>query len=422
MTRTLFCCLLLGLPLSGAAAEPAAFRFSKDVDRHAAKNECILSVAFDGDIYAATRAAFPDLRIFDVQGKEVPCLIERATEARTHAVRRPCTSRVVSLHEQEDGIEVIVQLGEKSPPADGLTIFTPLANYERRVRVFGSAEGSQWKPLTADGLVFDYARYMDISNHDVPLPKNEDRQLKIEIAGITDAKESPLLELTRKYHGGEEAERVEKTVLERRPFRIDRIELWHLVTETLAEEAKQAEYPLVAFHAAEDQAEKATIIGIQTRREPLTEFTLETSSRNFSRSASVQVPVEHGKRTDWVEIGQGKLSIVDFGGYHRQTLSISFPEHRESQYRLVIHDEDNPPLTVAGVRAGATSIAWFFWRPRTKSTASATARTKSSNPTTTPRPSWAPSARAMPPAKPVWAKKPRIKPSPRLRPIHCATY
>ena len=63
-----------------------------------------------------------------------------------------------------------------------------LTNYERRVRVFGSEDGMDWTPLVADGLVFDYSRYMDISNREIRLPKNNCRQFKISIAGIADAR------------------------------------------------------------------------------------------------------------------------------------------------------------------------------------------------------------------------------------------
>ena len=94
-----------GLALPGTAAEPASFRFSKAIDslgRPAAS--AILGVALDTDVYASTRDGFPDLRIFDAAGKEVPCLVERDTESahaeRAAAVREhawfPCTSRTTA--------------------------------------------------------------------------------------------------------------------------------------------------------------------------------------------------------------------------------------------------------------------------------------------------------------------------------------
>jgi hypothetical protein len=257
---------------------------------------------------------------------------------------------VVALHEHEDDLDVLIRLDPNAPAADGLSIITPLTNYERRVHVYGSNNGADWTPLVAGRLVFDYSRYMDISNRDVSLPKNSYRHLKVSVADIVQARESPFLDLTRKYRGGE-TERTEKTVLERRPFRMDRIELWQQRQEKLSENERKADYKVAWWRAEKDAASKSTVVYVATRREPLTELTVETSSRNFSRSAVLQTPVTHGVRTEWVDLGRGQLSLVNFGGYHKETLSIFFSERREAQYRIVIHDADSPPLKITGVTA-----------------------------------------------------------------------
>ena len=344
-------CLLLGLALPAMAAEPGEFRFAKDVDRGAAKEESILAVALDGDVYAAARPGFPDLRIFDRQGREVSYALEKAAEPRLHTVRTACGSDVLALHEHADGLEVLIRLDDDAPDADGLTILTPLTNFERRVNVYGSEDGAKWTPLATGSLVFDYSRYMNISSREVSLAKNNCRQLKVSIADIADAKESPFLELTRKYRGGSEVERIEKTMRQRRPFRIDRIELWREYKEKLSETERKIAYRVADFRTEEDPAAKTTMVYIGTRKEPLTELTLETASRNFSRPAVVQAKATNGIRSEWVDIGDGDVSLLDFGGYHKETLSLFFPERREAEYRIVIRNEDNPPLKLTGATA-----------------------------------------------------------------------
>lgn len=42
---------------------------------------------------------------------------------------------------------------------------------------------------------------------------------------------------------------------------------------------------------------------------------------------------------------------VDFKNLKREELSISFPESRHEQYRLVIENRDSPPLNVEGIEA-----------------------------------------------------------------------
>ena len=181
----------------------------------------------------------PDFRTFDSKGQEVPCLIEKDTEIRTQTVRETSASEVVSLHEQDNAVEVVVSLDRDAPPADGLTIYTPLSNYERRLRVFGSDEGKDWSMLVGNGLIFDYSRFMDVRNSQIRLPKNHYRKLKIIIDAITDSSESPFMELTRELKDGAEQGRTERTTLERRPLRIDRLELWHETQQEVGRQDKK---------------------------------------------------------------------------------------------------------------------------------------------------------------------------------------
>jgi hypothetical protein len=358
-------CLLMCIAAVATSAETSAFRCRIDIEWQtgAAKErqESIVAVPFDADVYAGTRDGFPDVRVFDAAGHETPFLLEKAAESRSRAVRIPCASHVISLHEEGDGLDVVLQLDDHAPSAAGLAVHTPLSDYERRVRVFGSRDGREWTPLVDNGIVFDYTRYMDVSNREVQLPKNEYRWFKVAISDISDAKESPFLELTRKSKAGKETERIEKTVLERRPFRIDRIEFWGERTENITEDEKRIAYPVEMTRVEEDAKEKSTVIDIRTHREPLVELTLETSSRNFSRDVKVQTPVKHNNRTRWNEIASGHVSGLEFGGYRERKLQIALPEGRYEEYRIVIRNEDNPPLKITGIKTlGSVYRAMFL--------------------------------------------------------------
>jgi len=351
MIRLTTCCFLLGFALPCLAVEPGAFRFSKDIDRGDSPAKGIAAVTLDADVYAAARSDYADVRIFDSKGKETPYVLEKAVEPRMHKVRETCPSRAVSLKEHGDRLEIVVSLDEKSPEADGLTVVTPLKNYERSVRIFGHAGGDDWTELNAEGLIFDYSRYMDLDNREIRLPKNSHRKFRIEISGLADLKESPYKHISRTFRGDKETQRTEDAVLNRQPFRIDRIELWREKEEKLSEIDKRVAYPLIQWEAKEDAENKQTVVEVTTRREPLTELTLETSSSNFSRSVAVQKPVVRANRTKWIEIGRGTISRIEFGDTRKESLSIPFPEHRETTYRMVIRNEDNPPLEITGVAA-----------------------------------------------------------------------
>jgi len=193
MRFVLILCVLI--PRTSSAAE-AQFRFRKDIDRKAAPGEELLAAVLDRDVYAATRDGYADLRVHDEGGAEVPYLLEQATQRQTERVREGCPSEVVSLRDLNGkSLEIIVKLRDKAPSADGLTVVTPLTNYEHRLRVFGSRDDQDWSPLVSDGLIFDYTRYMDVRNGDVSLPANDFRRFKLEIEQVLDQRESPFLEV-----------------------------------------------------------------------------------------------------------------------------------------------------------------------------------------------------------------------------------
>lgn len=351
MTRTAAFCLLLVWALPSAAAEPETFRFHKEIERGETGRESMIAVTFDADVFAATRDGLPDLRVLDGQGRQTPLLIEKVVENIDYTVRMPLRSRVVSLRVQGDGLKVVLELEDGEQGADGLSIFTPLKDYERRVRVFGSKDGFGWMALEENGLVFDYSRFMDIDNRDVLLPTNQCRRYAVSVIGVDDVEESLIREMTRKFQGKEEVERVEKIVLERRPFRMDRIEMWRNQSKTLERHDKKSDYTVSVAKVEEDLTENTTSIYVDTRRQPITELMLETLSRNFNRPIQVQVPVTRGGRTEWRDIAQGKVSMIEFGAFSDKSLAISFPEQRVEEYRIVIRNEDNPPLKITDVMA-----------------------------------------------------------------------
>jgi hypothetical protein len=362
MTRRLAAIVLVGLSLCATAADrQPRFRFSKALDRGAATGEEIVGVPLDSDIYAATRDDYPDLRIVDDQGAQVPYLLEPVVRKRTEQVREPCASKVLSLHVEEGkALEIIAALDEKAPNANGATIRTPLADYEHRVRVFGSRTGGDWAPLVGDGLIFDYTRFMDIRNRDVAFPANDFRQFKLVVEQELDERESPFRALIHGREEGKKDQRVEITEAMRRPFRIDGIDLWRTVEKEVSGQSETTRYPAAGFQVEHDAKAKLSRFVLQSRREPLTRFSLATATRNFSRQARVLVPVQHGLQTDWTEVGHGTLVLIQFRAYRRAELGIAFPEGRHERYQLVIEDADNPPLEITGVEPDGTGYRLVF--------------------------------------------------------------
>jgi hypothetical protein len=374
-THAMAVCLTLWTTLACNAAQPKSLQFYKEVDREESAEEEILAAKLDSDLYAGTQNEFSDLRVVDSSGNEIPYQLEKEVETRTKILHSPCPSQVESLVENEDNsIEIIVSRTEKAPAADGLALYSPLKDYERRVSIYGSNMGSSsngvsnkddsWQMLVDGDVLFDYSRYMEVSNREVALPKNNYQRFRIVIEAVTDQKSSTLVELTRQFRGDEEAGRTERTTVRQRALRIDRIELWQNVTHHWDNKETKTDYPILEFVPKENSDTKQTMITVHTQREPLTALTLETANSNFSRTVVVQVPVTRGIVKEWVDIGRSAISVVRFQGFEQEKLTIHFAEQRQAEYRIVISNEDSPALEITGVAAeGNIYRAIFFADP-----------------------------------------------------------
>ena len=364
-----------------ASVSPAQWtgplRFWKAVDRPPGKDQEILAFPLDRDIYSATRDGFPDLRVLDNDNTQVPYLLETELRDREEKVRQEFDTEIVHLRPDGNALEIHLRLGEKSPTADGLIVATPLRNYERKVRVEGSKDGGTWSPVTTGALIFDYSQHMDVSNKKITLPKNSFREFKVTISDITDELESPFKSLSKTFRETKEEKRVEQTIIERRPFRIDRINMWH---DKPAQEAKMVSHIVSQMAVVQDRVKKRTILTVRMNREPINRLTIETPSLNFSRQVTLEAPAPKGphgtagrkspsiespdETLEWQAIASGTIENFTLWDQEWQARSISFPERREEAYRVIIHNEDNPPLNLGGVKAeGNLHRAVFLSQP-----------------------------------------------------------
>ncbi|MCE9555279.1 MAG: DUF3999 domain-containing protein [Planctomycetes bacterium] len=359
---------LVLLVLPAGAAEPAKFRYVKEISRDKSAEEEIVSFTLDPDIYDATQNGLGDIRIFDGAGQETPYLLEPVVESRRESVRRTESIQVVSLEEKADTIEVRLQLGDKAHPIRGLSINSSLRDFVRKVQVFGSADGQEWTSLVKDGSIYDYSRYIDVRLLEIPLPENTFRTFKLVIDNVTDEKEFPFKELARTFRGEDETKRVERTTVERRPLRIDRISGWYEVAQERSSVLKLTNYPVAAPVVTQDSAKKQTIVTIATRHEPLTSFTLQTADHNFLRRATVEVQTprqtqdfgEPRNTLQWTSVGSGTIFNIQFRTVSRQELKVPFSEQRQPTYRIVIENQDNPPIAISGVTAEGPQYHLLF--------------------------------------------------------------
>ncbi|MEI6211965.1 MAG: DUF3999 family protein [bacterium] len=355
---------LLVLPAFAAPADLAQ-PVARRVELTPLAREEIVTATLDSDVYATASDTLADLRLVAGETDEVPYVLETITATATHLARAPVAVTIESLRETgSNGVEVIwspvFASGSPPPMVRGFQVETPLRNFERRLDVYGNEYGS-WRKLASQALLYDYTQYMDVRRTAIELPTNCATSFRMQIEDIVDTAASPFLEITRQVNAQEQpGSRSERFTLTRRPLRIDRISAWELRDIEEAPRAQIVSYGALAFQAETDAKEKQTILTLTSRREPLTQLMLDTSSRNFSRRAELQIPRGDGLRTEWQTIAQTTLSTIAFQSFSEQHLTFDFGVQRQRQYRIVIHNGDNPPLTVTGVQSCGISQRLVF--------------------------------------------------------------
>lgn len=348
--------LTLGLLLLAPRPAPAAFsesgwRFYSRIETPYFPREEIVTVQLTSDVFEYAQADGADLRVVDDAGREVPHLLERRTRTEPRTVREACAAQLLSLDEGADNrLEIDYQLAADAAAPTGLTLVTPLKDFERLVSVSGSDDGNVWTLLAHEAPIFDFSRFMDVARSDVSLPANRFRRFRLVIRNVTDQARSPWAQLTRELGADGQARTVTEALsVENRPLRIDRVDFWRTVTREDRGAPESTDYQPQAFSVNREPGR--TLLEVTMRREPLTAFTLVTPSRNFSRPVTVEVGVQEGVQTRWREVGRGTWTNLDFRDLRRQELRVSFPEQRATRYRITVADGDSPPLEVRGVRA-----------------------------------------------------------------------
>ena len=338
--------------LSAWAAVPADFAQVRDATGPDRRAPALAEIRLDAAVFAATRPGFPDLRMFDGNFREVPFLVEPLVEPRERGVRRPVAARIGEIRELTGNrFEAFCDLEPDAPAANAVEIRTPLRDFIRAVRIAGSADNQFWQPL-AEGLVYDYARLLEFRRTLVPLPVNECRSFRIEIAAVAPERAEPFFRLVAA--DGQKAERAEEMRLA--SFQVGGIGFWQTAVESAAEPVLR-EWPPAGVESSRDLAARTTEFILDARRAPLTQIEFESRERDFNRLVTVLVP--DGAR--WRSVADGVVSRISVPEFATNALVVRFPEQRADRLRVVVQHANASAVKFNGIRAFGPSyrLIWI---------------------------------------------------------------
>lgn len=327
--------------------------------------EMLISVPLDGEVYSRAQQNLADLRILDPDRDTVSYLKTPISDTRARTIEHRWNIDSPTLTPTDEELTIEFELEKNDPLPERLEIVTPLKNFEQRVRVFGVDDNNE--RLLADEVIFDYTRYMDVRRTGLDLLEHQFRRFRVTIDNPTSEQESQLLQLTRKLQGASETSREQRFSVERRPFRIERLQLVSTLEKHVPDALLVHEWDNSITQTREDEEQSQTLIEFETRQQPLSRITLVTDSRNFSRKVTLEIPKEKPGKTSWKPIAHGTLSRFEFGEILEEHLTLKIPESRNKTYRLVIENRDSTPLNIEELKTvGPQDQLLFLASPGTQ--------------------------------------------------------
>jgi len=360
---------LTGTIPCGALEKPQRFPFAKALVTGKGATSSIGAFELDEQMWALLDARLNNMRIFDDQGLEIPCLGRVRQERREVAQEVQVNLNTLKL-EILKGNRMRVDYGTpESAPVPGvsaLVIHSGCRDFEKHVTVLGSSDGEKWVNLEEDCPIFDYSRFMDVRNFRVDIGSpGQFRFLRLEISNITESKQSPWVNMMRETRGAETAREAQNYSLVNEDFRIDRVTFLERRTVSVVSRDVSRAYTIRNLAVEQDQDRQATLVSFETDRCPLRSIALQVSSGNFSRPVRVEGTDDMGEKPAWQTVASATIARVSTGGYRQeQTVIPTVADTRWSRYRLSILNHDNPPITIDGVTVtGAVHEVLFFHDP-----------------------------------------------------------
>ncbi len=346
-----------------AAGNQPTNQFERVIHFSPITDQEIVRVPFDAALYGKASTDLHDVRILDGAGEEIPFLLRRQMETHSRIEQTTWTVSNPQLQpDTKEGLVVQFSLDKKDPSPKGLRLVTPLTDFEQTLKLF-AVEDSAEILLVDSEVIFDYSKYMNVRRTEISIPDTSARSFRLVISSPTADQKSTFLELTQELQADTEVSRREEITIERRPFRIDRVELFADVEEQTKSFPVLVEYPISIKEVRQVAERKETVLLVSTGSVPLQRLELDTPSKNFSRRVSVMSQATDGKFSQ--EVGSAQLSRVAFREIKQSQLAIPLSMvGRHTELEVVIENRDSPVLEVSRVRGfGYVEEAAFFALP-----------------------------------------------------------
>jgi hypothetical protein len=349
----------LVLPLATRAADTGAvalFTHTKTLtaqrDEEALPRRDVGAAPLDGDVFERLDPDRADLRVFDSELTEIPMLLRRSEELKRTTRMVTHQAAITAFTPSTTGPSTLEARlpGDKLRRLHAVELSVPIRDFERVVSVSVSTDGQTWTEVATGVPIYDYTRFVQLRRTLIDFDPVEARFIRLSISSISEDKLSPLTEITRENRvaAGTVAE-FRKTSTVRVDFKINAITAHERVSSKPSRKVVSAPVPVSGMAVNQYANRQETVLTFRTRRQPVKQLTLTSVTANFSRRAVLEGRWKAGEGT-WSRLASGALSQISIRNHSTRALTLQLPaEARCAEYRLVIRNQDSPPLSDLGV-------------------------------------------------------------------------
>ena len=353
MKRRCVCGLVLLVGIAGAGEWRVTREIGGETDATA-----VAAVPLDAHVFENSLPELADLRVLDSAGREVPRVIQPEHDFIFESRLTPREAKIKNLEQLADGGLAVVCEIERTNAVSltRVTVRTPLRNYEQTVTVCVPDGEGAWRPVKAAEPLFDYSRFADVKKESVDFPALTNRQFKLVIGQADDRVFSSYPSMTEETDGGKAVQRQFKRYsVERRPFRIDAVSFSDTERVAVAKE-KREQVTVRDVSVSEDAEHKSTVLTIRAARRPAVGVVLNPEQQNFERAVTVESEASGG----WAPVARGRVVRSRLPGVKpRDEREVAFNEVCADTLRVLIRNDDNPPLTFG---AGGVALSRRVYR------------------------------------------------------------
>ena len=320
----------------------------------------LAAVRLDKTIYEHI-ADFSDIRLLDTNGTEIPFRVRLLRKTKPKTIKTTRTATIISLKRLPDNkIEIVVKNPDKNRIPVSLTIRTPNKNYDKKISISTAPnQKGKWTPFGGEHSIFDYSAIIALSNDNAPLPSQPTgRFYKITVSNFSETKQSKRMALVTERRSGKEFSEIKKVMRFDDEFKIDSVAL-NFEKKIEAKDAPVTE-PAESAIIANSNVKKNTIVVLNTFKQPIVEMKLSTPSVNFNRQWTLK---SSNDRKEWLQVSSGGIEKIRVGSYARTTLKLHFQETRSRYLKLIIRNQDAPPIKIDGVECRRNAYAVEFIVP-----------------------------------------------------------